>query len=382
MILGTDNATVQTQAGSGIRSGAGDERLRETLRPLLAIVRQQSAAWCARLDQQQARPALPALVLRTLAALRDYAGASGAAAFASSASALLETLQQQGSDGSSHAGTRSLLEAGIHSLASQLEGPLAPASEPQAPELIDPLLLPVFLEEAQELIAGIGETLLVLSEGGQPGAVDASLLAELARPLHTLKGSARMVGALHLSRCLHDMEGALQRLGEGSPAPRSVAALLALYDQAVEHFSTLEQGMVTLSAAGTQAAPSTLPGTAAAEGRLTAPLVRIRTTVLDKLLNQVGEVSISRAQLDNEIGALQGDARLLGEDLDAMAQQLQRWQRSWEQRSLQPRDEAATGLTELALGENPIAELPEEIGRLVGLRDLDLRGTHLTRSPT
>ncbi|MFX7739762.1 Hpt domain-containing protein, partial [Acinetobacter baumannii] len=86
-------------------------------------------------------------------------------------------------------------------------------------------------------IAGIGETLLVLSEGGQPGAVDASLLAELARPLHTLKGSARMVGALHLSRCLHDMEGALQRLGEGSPAPRSVAALLALYDQAVEHFS-------------------------------------------------------------------------------------------------------------------------------------------------
>ncbi|MGC7970004.1 hypothetical protein ACP3WE_24570, partial [Salmonella enterica] len=79
----------------------------------------------------------------------------------------------------------------------------------------------------------------------------------------------------------------------------------------------------------TQAAPSALPGTAAAEGRLTAPLVRIRTTVLDKLLNQVGEVSISRAQLDNEIGALQGDTRLLGEDLDAMAQQLQRWQRSW-----------------------------------------------------
>ncbi|MBN9357043.1 MAG: Hpt domain-containing protein [Herbaspirillum huttiense] len=348
MILGTDNAAVRTQAGSGIRSGAGDERLRETLRPLLAIVRQQSAAWCARLDQQQARSGLPALTLRTLAALRDYAGASGATAFASSASALLETLQQQGSDGISHAGTRSLLEAGIHSLASQLEGPLAPASEPQAPELIDPLLLPVFLEEAQELIAGIGETLLVLSEGGQPGAVDASLLAELARPLHTLKGSARMVGALHLSRCLHDMEGALQRLGEGSPAPRSVAALLALYDQSVEHFSTLEQGMATLSATGTQAAPSALPGTAAAEGRLTAPLVRIRTTVLDKLLNQVGEVSISRAQLDNEIGALQGDARLLGEDLDAMAQQLQRWQRSWEQGSLQPRDEAATGLTELA----------------------------------
>jgi hypothetical protein len=46
-------------------------------------------------------------------------------------------------------------------------------------------------------------------------------------------------------------------------------------------------------------------------------LVRIRTTVLDKLLNQVGEVSISRARLDNEIGAMQGDARELGEELDA-----------------------------------------------------------------
>lgn len=40
-----------------------------------------------------------------------------------------------------------------------------------------------------------------------------------------------------------------------------------------------------------------------------------------------------------------------------------------------------TGLTELALGENPIAELPEEIGTLVGLRDLDLRGTYITGLP-
>ncbi|WP_413457730.1 chemotaxis protein CheA [Herbaspirillum huttiense] len=341
----TSTEHVQGQAiYASARTTGGDERLRDTLRPLLAIVRQQSAAWFARLGQEDDSPGLPALVLRTLAALRDYAGSSGATAFAESASALLASIENQGSDAAAQARTRGLLDTGIQTLAAQLEAPLTlPTSSP--PELIDPVLLPVFLEEAQELIAGIGETLLVLTDSEHPAAVDTGLLAELARPLHTLKGSARMVGALHLSRCLHDMEGALQRLGEGSPAPQSVAALLALYDQAVEHFSTLEQGMLAIPAA----APSTpAPGVMSMEGRLTAPLVRIRTTVLDKLLNQVGEVSISRAQLDNEIGALQGDAHLLGEELDAMAQQLQRWQRSWEPGSGQPRAEAATGLTELA----------------------------------
>lgn len=343
MMTGTGLATAQPSISAG-----GDERLRETLRPLLAIVRQQSAAWTARLDQEGAAPGLPGLVLRTLAALRDYAGSSGAAAFAASASALLESVQRQGSDAAAQARTHNLLDAGIQTLTAQLEAPLTPATR-QPPEVIDPVLLPVFLEEAQELIAGIGETLLVLPDSGHPGAADASLLAELARPLHTLKGSARMVGALHLSRCLHDMEGALQRLGEASPgsaAPQTVAALLALYDQAVEHFSTLEQGMAALQASA--AVPAVAPAAAASEGRLTAPLVRIRTTVLDKLLNQVGEVSISRAQLDNEIGALQGDARVLGEELDALAGQLQRWQRSWEQSATPSQGEATTGLTELA----------------------------------
>ncbi|BEV17132.1 Hpt domain-containing protein [Herbaspirillum sp. DW155] len=342
MMTDTGIAAAQSPISAG-----GDQRLRETLRPLLAIVRQQSAAWIARLDQEDVLPGLPGLVLRTLAALRDYAGSSGATAFADSASALLESLQRQGSDAAAQACTRSLLDAGVQALTAQLEAPLTPAMQ-SPPEVIDPVLLPVFLEEAQELIAGIGETLLVLPDSERPGAADASLLAELARPLHTLKGSARMVGALHLSRCLHEMEGALQRLGEaspGSPAPQTVAALLALYDQAVEHFSTLEQGMAALPP--TAAVPAVAPVAAATEGRLTAPLVRIRTTVLDRLLNQVGEVSISRAQLDNEIGALQGDARSLGEELDALVGQLQRWQRSWAQSAPPSQGEASTGLTEL-----------------------------------
>lgn len=352
MITGHDMPAAQCPSSvvtsADVRPGGVDERLRETLRPLLVIVRQQSAAWAARLAQEDGAPRLPALVLRTLAALRDYAANSGASAFAESASDLLQQLQHC-SEAGVQAGLQDLIEAGIQSLSAQLEGALTPATR-LPPEVIDPVLLPVFLEEAQELIAGIGETLLVLPEGEHPDAVESSLLAELARPLHTLKGSARMVGALHLSRCLHDMEGALQRLGSpGSPAPRSVAALLALYDQAVEHFSILEQGLVPLPGAATSATmPAPAPGSKAAEGRLTAPLVRIRTTVLDRLLNQVGEVSISRAQLDNEIGALQGDARVLGEELDSLARQLRRWQRGWEQGSLVPRGDATAGLSELA----------------------------------
>ncbi|WP_288409389.1 ATP-binding protein [uncultured Herbaspirillum sp.] len=310
---------------------AADTVLRETLRPLLAIVRQQSAAWGARLESEDGpRAALPPLALRSLAALRDYARSSSAEPFADAAARLFALLEQQSAQADLDPLTRSIIEADIEQLAQLLEAPLTAAAGAVAAgapaasvvhEEIDPLLLPVFLEEAQELITGIGETLLGLPAAEQRGVADASLLAELARPLHTLKGSARMVGARHLSRCLHDMETTLQRLAldDAVQESGSLAALLALYDQAIEQFNTLEQGLAVASS------PARRDGLA--DSQLIAPLIRIRTTLLDKLLNQVGEVSIRRAQLDNEITALQGDARALGEQLGKLAEQLRQLQR-------------------------------------------------------
>ena len=327
----------------GPASGRINASLRQTLLPLLTIVRQQDGVWRSCLGKGHAG-AVPPLYRRTLLTLRDCARSVGAVHLADIASQLIMLLEQHTPDSPLSPPRLLQIEQGLDQLARLLESPGSPAvltlpgSEAPRPimgnvmtphDVIDPGLLPVFLEEAQELMASIGETMLALPPGYRHTPADTDLLAELARPLHTLKGSARMVGAMRLSQCVHEMESALQRLQTGEAAPNAdvLTALLALYDQTMEHFSTLEQAAASVPAAswpgGLQShlQPSSQPHFRA------APVLPIRTTVLDRLLNQVGEVSIMRARLDNEVAALQDDVRILGDQLRTLADQLRQLQR-------------------------------------------------------
>lgn len=65
---------------------------------------------------------------------------------------------------------------------------------------IDPEMLSIFLEEATELLEGVNQEL----QGWRAGSADA--LGRLRRALHTLKGSARMTGAVALGDLSHEME--------------------------------------------------------------------------------------------------------------------------------------------------------------------------------
>lgn len=67
---------------------------------------------------------------------------------------------------------------------------------------VDQELLPLFLEEADELQPQIGNILQAWRE--QPA--DAMLARKLQRSLHTLKGSARMAGAMQVGELVHHME--------------------------------------------------------------------------------------------------------------------------------------------------------------------------------
>lgn len=68
---------------------------------------------------------------------------------------------------------------------------------------IDVFLLELFLEEADELCAKISDCLRVLRENAND---DVHLINRL---LHTLKGSARMTGAMRIGHLAHRMEGHL-----------------------------------------------------------------------------------------------------------------------------------------------------------------------------
>ena len=71
---------------------------------------------------------------------------------------------------------------------------------------IDPELLPIFLEEAQELVPAAGQELRDWRASPDNAAAGNALL----RTLHTLKGSARMCGAMALGELTHHMESRVE----------------------------------------------------------------------------------------------------------------------------------------------------------------------------
>ena len=71
---------------------------------------------------------------------------------------------------------------------------------------IDPELLPIFLEEAQELVPAAGQDLRDWRANPDNAAAGNALL----RTLHTLKGSARMCGAMALGELTHHMESRVE----------------------------------------------------------------------------------------------------------------------------------------------------------------------------
>ena len=91
--------------------------------------------------------------------------------------------------------------------------PAAPPSEAPAPatpalrDELDAELLPIFLDEGNELLHGLDTALRAWR--AQPD--DATQPAAVARLLHTLKGSARMVGAMSFGAAIHELETRLDR---------------------------------------------------------------------------------------------------------------------------------------------------------------------------
>ena len=231
--------------------------------------------------------------------------------------------------------------------------PLAPAEHEvlaSAPTVfndeLDPDLLPVFLEEGADLLPEVGQSLRAWQHN--PG--DTSHAKNLLRILHTVKGSARMAGAMRLGQHTHEIETHIENLVHaGSASPQAFDELLAHYDHALllfeqlQHPQVLEQTLAAeegaeLPAAETAATVAAAPETpradavpaaaapASAEDDVAAaskaPLVRVRADILDRLVNQAGEVSISRSKLENEVGTLRSSLADFAENLARLRRQL------------------------------------------------------------
>ncbi|MET0517913.1 MAG: response regulator, partial [Burkholderiaceae bacterium] len=149
-------------------------------------------------------------------------------------------------------------ESGTDALLAELQMPSADADEvePGLPDQIEPVLFPIFEEEAHELLqqlhAALREWLLKPAERTSAAAC--------MRVLHTFKGGARLCGAMRLGEQAHDMESAIEAaLRDGPPQAGDLLALQELGD-------SLESGFEQLSARlkAEALAPAPLPETAPA----------------------------------------------------------------------------------------------------------------------
>jgi chemosensory pili system protein ChpA (sensor histidine kinase/response regulator) len=207
-----------------------------------------------------------------------------------------------------------------------------PAHAPGGTELrrmrddIDGELLPVFLEEARELLPLIGADL----REWKANPADHRIPQSLMRALHTLKGSARMAGAIRLGELTHLMESRVEAAVQAETAPPELFEDLELkIDRLSLDLDRMHESQAVPGAApaeSTAASRGEAPHDAAprAEPPLPSPaaLLRVNADTLDHLINASGEVSIARSRIEAELRAVKQSLADLNESLSRLRGQL------------------------------------------------------------
>ena len=172
---------------------------------------------------------------------------------------------------------------------------------------IDEQLLPVFLEEAQELMPVIGGDL----RDWKANPADEKLSQSLRRGLHTLKGSARMAGAIRLGELTHLMESRIE-------------AAIELNQFPPELFAELEEKMDRLSVdlERMRAPAPAAEAPAQAQDKSQAAMLRVNADTLDHLINETGELSIARSRVEAELRGIKQALADLSESIARLRGQL------------------------------------------------------------
>ena len=222
-------------------------------------------------------------------------------------------------------------------------------------DVIDPDLFLIFEEEAQELLPKLGTAL-------REWSADPNYLpprGEVLRHLHTLKGSARLAGAMRLGEMSHRMESAVEDIGTENLTTQDIDALLTRYDGLQHEFVGLQQRGNQVLAEGAlpqQVAPTTDMSAVVAEVVASAPAtqydgvtpedsataegagvhhkplvlrmapvrvaagqsVRVRSQLLDRLVNEAGEVLIARSRLDMRLTNIRTSIKDMSSNLERL----------------------------------------------------------------
>ena len=240
--------------------------------------------------------------------------------------------------------------------------------EIDAVDAIDAELFPIFDEEAAELMPQLGGALRQWS--ARPENLGARM--EVLRALHTLKGSARLAGAMRLGEMAHRIESEIEFLGTDAAASQDFEPLLNRFDAMQHTLDVLRKAdavhdhetPVSSAPPPTVEVPAPVPAPVttktktdvladvtsaaqettetvvarAATGKALIPApqtmamqplrqaatasIRVRSQLLDRMVNQAGEVMITRSRLEVELNQLRGSLADMTGNLNRLRQHL------------------------------------------------------------
>ena len=208
---------------------------------------------------------------------------------------------------------------------------------------VDRDLLPVFLEEAREIIPAVSEGV----RRWKAAPSDHAPAAELGRHLHTLKGSARMTGLMRLGELAHVLEERIAALdAAASPAAKAFDEVEDRVDRFSLSLERLARGEDIVEAEPLQVPVSSVfehqkdkPGAIAvmaaaaqevASRDATPPelresraaLLRVNADMIDRFVNEAGELSIARSRIEGEMAAFKRALADLTENIARMRAQV------------------------------------------------------------
>ncbi|MGV0950765.1 MAG: hybrid sensor histidine kinase/response regulator, partial [Azonexus sp.] len=198
---------------------------------------------------------------------------------------------------------------------------------------LDEQLLPIFLEEAQDQLRELTVQLRLwrgdLASDAQPHAI--------ARLLHTFKGNARMAGAMNLGEFTHLLESRVEDvLRAGAATPAFIDEIESGCDtlaQVTERLRNGESAVIEpppVAPGESGVAPASAIAVSldaerdhhdADTGAQRASL-RVRADLIDRLVNEAGELSIARARIEGEMLSLKGSLLDLTENVIRLRRQL------------------------------------------------------------
>ena len=209
------------------------------------------------------------------------------------------------------------------------ESPVPAEPVRQLTDELDEQLLPIFLEEAAEQVRELTEQLrawrIAPDEDAPPRAI--------ARLLHTFKGNARMAGAMNLGEATHLLETRVQEaIKAGSASSLRIDEIEAGCDAlatATEHLrngppeAVVDEAVATADVATAKPVqPITNELDGDGEGSGQRAMLRVRADLVDRLVNEAGELSIARARIEGEMRSLKGSLLDLTENVIRLRRQL------------------------------------------------------------